>query len=252
MSNNIIITSIKSNADNRVLEKDDKGYYLVNAGAVNVFNSAGDYYTADGVRDLLMTPGGAFRRRLESGNLRSEVEHPRYQPGMSKHQFFNRNLRIDLNNTCAHIRDVILEETDAPSGYRNDKIVVIKLWLKPSGVKGDALKTSLDNPDENTCFSIRSFTKDTWVGGVKVKKLQQVVTWDWVLEPGINVATKWKTLGIESMDECNISLEDISTDSGDISECLECSLESQDEKLMVKELITNAKETSRYDIVDKW
>jgi len=251
MSGKIIISSVKTNVDNRKLEKDENGYYLINVGGFNVFNSAGDYYTAEGVKDLLMKPNGAFQRRLKAGNLRSEVEHPKFVPGMSKHEFFNRNLKIDLNNTCAHIRDVILEPTNDSSGYRNDKFILCKLWLKPSGVKGDALQKSLDNPDENTCFSIRSFTKDTFINGVNVKKLVQVITWDWVVEPGIATATKFKTLGVESMDEVAIELDDISN-GDDISECLECSLESHDEKMLVKELIKNSKSESKYDIVNKW
>jgi len=40
----VVFTTVKSNGDNRKLEKDDNGYYKVTLGALNVFNSANQYY----------------------------------------------------------------------------------------------------------------------------------------------------------------------------------------------------------------
>ena len=251
MGNKITITSVKSKDDNRKLKKDDKGYYLVNAGAYNIFNSAGDYYTAKGVENKLREPGSVFQRRLRSGNLRSEVEHPRWNKGMSKNEFVQRNLKVDFTNTCGHIRDIVLTPTNIASGYGNDKILKVQIWIKPSGPHGDALGKSLENTEENTCFSVRSFTDDKRINGIVIKRLLQVVTWDWVGEPGISLATKWKTLSIESTDQCTIDIDDIVNDDGDLNECVECSLESADEKDMLKDIVSNDN-TASYNFLDKW
>jgi hypothetical protein len=176
-------------------------------------------------------------RRLKAGNLKGEVGHPKYLPGMTRDQYYNRNMKIYETNTCFHIRDIILEPTDIDSGYDGDKVVMIKGWIKPSGPKGDALKKDLDNPDVNVNFSIRSFTKNEVISGVTVKRIAQVVVWDWVTEPGIPYATKWKSLGIESIDRFDMSIEDLSDNHGGINKCLECSLESEDIKVMTKLLI---------------
>jgi len=252
MSNNIVFTSVKSNADNRLLEKDDNGYYKVTLGALNMFNSAGEFYTINGVRDMFINKSSSLQRRIKNGFLKSEVGHPNLQPGMSKEQFFNRNLRIEETNTCMHIRDLILVDTNESSGGPDgSNIILVQGWVKPSGPKGDFLQKALDNPDENVAFSVRSFTKNSVVKGVVVKQIVQLITYDYVTEPGISVATKWKKLGIESMDLCDMDLDVISSNE-EIDECYGCSLENNDERLIVEEIISNTATTKNNSIIDSW
>ena len=256
MANEVIFTSVKYNADNKVLEKDDKGYYLITLGALNVFNSAGEYYTANGVRDMFTDKSSSLMRRLGNGFLKAEVGHPKLQPGMSKTDFFNRNLRIEETNTCAHIRDLILVDTNTPSGIGNEKIILIKGWVKPAGPKGDFLQKAFDDPDENIAFSVRSFTNNKLVGTNYIKTIAQLVTFDYVTEPGIEYATKRRTLGVESRDSFTMDICDISNeDSTGLNICYECSLESNDEKELVKELIHNVNSNTNSNnksILDNW
>jgi len=237
----IIISTVKSPQDNRKLKKDDKGYYYVTLGALNAFNSTGEFYDIEGVKDLLVSDSSALSRRLKAGNLKGEVDHPQYVPGTPKAAFYNRNMKILLSNTSHHIRDIELVPTNKDSGMSGKgKYTLIKAWVKPSGAHGDALKEALENPEENVAFSIRCFTMNVRVNGIMVKKITQIITWDWVNEPGMADATKWKSLGIESLDMCEMDLEDIGNED-DINECFNCSLESNDEKNITLEIIHNAK-----------
>lgn len=239
----IIISTVKSKQDNRKLKKDDKGYYYITLGALNAFNSAGEFYDIEGVNDLLTSESSVLYRRLKTGALKGEVGHPEYTVGTPKAAFYSRNMKILLSNTSHHIRDIELITTKKGSGISNKgNTVLIKAWVKPSGPFGDALKEALENTDENVAFSIRCFTMNTKVNGIIIKKITQIITWDWVNEPGMSVATKWKELGIESLDVCDIDIDDIGTGE-DINECFNCSLESGDERDITKELLHNS---SRY------
>ncbi len=250
----VVFTTIKSNTDNRKLETDGRGYYKITLGALNVFNSANEYYKLDdNVKKLFTEDSSVLIRRIKSGSLKSEVGHPKLIPGMTRNDYFARNLRIEETNICAHIRDIMLEETDIDSGYGNgDKVVLVSGWVAPSGVHGEALKKDLENPDVNVAFSIRSFTKNKMIGGTVVKYIGQVVTWDWVNEPGINHATKWKTIGIESADKFSMSIEELKGDDEDINICLNCSLESNDERELTKDLINTLEKDTNKNIILDW
>jgi len=257
MGKKVAFTTIKASTQNADLKKDDRGYYYVTLGALNIFNSANEFYILDkSVEDLFTKDSSVLMRRLKAGYLKGEVGHPKLEQGMSREQFFARNMRIDERNVCVHIRDIILEETDQDSGFGDgSKIVMVSGWIKPSGPHADALERDLENPDVNVAFSIRSFTKNNVVNGVVVKRIGQVITWDWVTEPGIKAANKWTKLGIESKDITTLDLEDISNPNDDINECFNCSLESGDEREIVKELINNFKhETNNKndDFLKEW
>ena len=241
MGKKVVFTTIKANTQNADLKKDDKGYYYVTLGALNVFNSANEFYILDkSVEDLFTKDSSVLMRRLKAGYLKGEVGHPKLEQGMTREQFFARNMRIDERNVCVHIRDIILEETDIDSGFGDgSKVVTVSGWVKPSGPHAEALERDLENPDVNVAFSIRSFTNNRLQNGVVVKRIGQVITWDWVTEPGIASANKWTKLGIESRDVVSLDLEDIANSDENINECFNCSLESNDEREIVKEMITN-------------
>ena len=73
--------------------------------------------------------------------------------------------------------------------------------VKPSGPRGPALRESLDNPDENVAFSVRSLTNDTFENGGHQKHMKQLITWDYVNEPGISIATKYNAPSLEELSE---------------------------------------------------
>jgi len=208
MGNKVVFTSVKTKSvKNAHLEKDSDGYYTITLGALNVYNSAGNYYALDGAKELF-AGSSSLMRRINNGFLKAETGHPKRTPGSTIGEFMSRILRIEESNVCAHIKEVTLEETNEKEPGSNANIVLIVGKVKPEGPMMDALVTALENPEANVAFSIRSITNDRMVNGVIVKTLKNIVTWDFVTEPGISRATKWQTLGIEDLELFAADLDD--------------------------------------------
>ena len=77
-------------------------------------------------------------------------------------------------------------------------IIAVVGKIRPSGPNAKALQDMLDNPEENVCFSVRSFTEDSIANGRITKLVKHIVCWDLVTEPGIKYATKYNTPSLES------------------------------------------------------
>lgn len=180
---------------------DSNGYYSVVLGGLNCYNSAGEYYVADGVIDMFRN-SSSFMRRIKSGSLYSEVGHPRKQPGMTNSTYYSRIIDIDDTNICGHISEVSL---DMEYGRKypalgNPEMVAIIGKVKPAGPKADTLKLSLENTKQNTAFSVRGLT-DNFERNNRVERvLTQIITYDHVIEPGIKAACKAYTPGLETFD----------------------------------------------------
>ena len=188
------------------LKCDEDGYYTVVLGALDFYNSVGAYYPNGESAKELFKASSSFMRRIASGALRGEYGHPRMGAGMAPRDFMARCNDILETNVSHHIRKVWVDYTSV-KGPDGRPCIAIMGEVKPSGPMGDALKASLDNPSENVCFSIRSFTRDQMTNGVIHKHLLQIVTWDYVNEPGISVATKWKAPTLESFDEMEVTID---------------------------------------------
>lgn len=197
MSGNIVYqnTTLVGSTKTGVLKPDANGYYELILGAFNYHNSAGAYYTLEPLKVLLQS-SSSLMRRVQRGALRSEYGHPRFTSNMSKRDIILRVLDIMEDRTCAHIKSIQLDEERVINN--GQKVAAIIGMVKPSGPMGDALAQQLANPDENVCFSVRSLTDDTQVHGKLYKAVQEIVTWDYVNEPGIDVATKYHAPGLES------------------------------------------------------
>ena len=231
MNDQIVFSYVRTGAENKQIKKDDKGYYFITLGAFNAYNRSGAFYLMDGVRDLVENKSSSLNRRIRDGYLKGEAGHPNYETGMSKVEFYERNLKIEQTRISHHIRDIVFTDTKTPCGMPGKgNIVLVQAWLKPDGSMGDALKKSLDDPEQNVAFSIRCFTKDEMVNGTVIKQVVQIVTWDWVVEPGMKMANKFDTLNLESLDFTPISLRSlreynnelsISTEAADINVMLD-------------------------------
>lgn len=183
-----------------ILKPDEDGYYEMIIGGLNTFNSAGEYYTLEGAK-ALFEESSIFMRRVRNSSLYAEYAHPKKLPNMSMDQYINRILSIDENNVCCHIKEVWLDETYGKKHpeLNNPALVAIMAKVKPYGPKGVHLKESIENPSQNTSFSIRALTNDFYQRGQTVRVLQQIVTFDaCVSEPGIAIATKFQSPGLES------------------------------------------------------
>jgi hypothetical protein len=80
--------------------------------------------------------------------------------------------------------------------------------VKPSGAQGAFLKEQLENPKENVCFSIRSFTDDYYEKGVLCRDIKNIITFDYVNEPGIHIAEKFKNPALEDLQLVTLSKSD--------------------------------------------
>lgn len=209
-----------------ILKCDADGYYpgLV-LGALNHFNSQGKYYPLGPAKALFET-SSPFMRRVHSGNLRGECGHPRRGNSASERDFILRLNDIYEPNVSHHIRKVWLEEGTQDEQGR--PIVLILGDVKPAGPRGPALKAALDNPSEDVCFSIRCFTSDYPVGGTWYKAIREIVTWDWVNEPGISAAHKWRAPTLESIEEESTSLAFLASLAKETPRLAAYSLESKD------------------------
>lgn len=184
-----------------ILKPDADGYYTTVIGGLNAINSSGHWY-ADSARYLFegTDAKSILQRRIKAGNLKGEAGHPKPLPNMSIDDFKFRLLSVEETKVSHHIRRIILDDQFGKNNpeYGNDQMIGIIAEIKPTGPYGPGLKAAFDNPDENVCFSIRGFTDDSFARGRRVRTLFEVVTFDWVTEPGIAAATKWDSPACES------------------------------------------------------
>ena len=210
-NNSISLVNIKAIDTTKEIKRDEFGYYKITLGEFNNYSGNNHFYLVDGIREILTDSNNyTTARKLEKGALYGEMGHPYTPPGVDPNAALHRNLYIEPQNTSHHIRSVELVPTNTPSPIAGaGNIIKVVGWIKPSGPKGDLLEQSLSNPYENTAFSIRALHRFISFNGQKVKRLINIITWDWVQEPGIKTATKWSSLSLESKHICNIELEQL-------------------------------------------
>lgn len=194
-------TSLVGTGKQGVLSKDKNGYYEMVVGALNVFNSVGQYYVYEEAKSLF-EESSQFMRRVKRGVLAGENGHPKWLPGMDEDSYAHRLLSIYEDNICCHHKEIALD-FDRVKDEAGRPVIAIVSKLKPAGPHGPALEKSLENPDENVCFSIRAFTDDFKEPGRGLTKriLRTIVTWDRVLEPGLSIAEKYKSPGLEDLED---------------------------------------------------
>lgn len=187
------------------LKPDSDGYYTVVLGGLNVYNSAGAYYPLASAK-ALFEESSTFMRRVKSACLKAECGHPKKTPGMSMRDYLGRIMQIEETNVCCHIAEIWLDHENVKD-ESGRTVVAIMGKVKPTGPRGDALKAALDNPKENVCFSIRSLTDDRIEAGVLTKHIKNILTFDWVTEPGISFAKKYHSPALESLTEVSFSAQ---------------------------------------------
>lgn len=199
MNNRVIqfsCSALNGTGKQGVLPKDSDGYYTIPVGALNVFNSVGDYYPYEAAKNLFEN-SSSLMRRVSTGTLKGELGHPKPLPGQSLESYTTRVLTIEETNVCAHFSKIWID-FDNVRDSTGKPVIAILAKVAPSGPHSQALQSSLDNRKEDVCFSIRSFTEDVPMGGVKHRMLRNIVTWDCVTEPGLSVARKYNSPTLES------------------------------------------------------
>lgn len=180
-----------------VLKPDAQGRYDMVLGALEYPNSVGDIYTLKSAQEFFK-PGSSLMRRVGKGQLRSEYGHPKKLPGQSENEYLTRILTIEETLVCAHISDIYIDFDGVRDPETGNKIIAIRGKIKPSGPYGSVLKEMLDDPNQNVAFSIRSLTLNRQVGYRQHKDFTQIVTWDYVNEPGLAPANKYAVPTLES------------------------------------------------------
>jgi hypothetical protein len=193
-------TALKGTGKLGILRPNDNGYYRMPLGALNVFNSVGQYYTVDGARELFEGNSSPLQRRLQDNCLYGELGHPIQLPGQSDAQYVRRCRTIQENNQIVHILKVELD-FNSVKDEKGKPVIAIMGEIRPSGPHAHILEQALKNPNENACFSIRSFSTKTIIGGITHFKMVEVITWDKVTEPGIEYARKYYAPTLESFAE---------------------------------------------------
>lgn len=189
-------TSLEATNKKGIIPADKDGYRELPIGGLNILNSAGQWYDYNGAKELFES-SSQLMRRVKRGALRGEVGHPQPLPGQSMDDYTMRILTINEKNVCAHFSEIYLNFNDF-KGEDGKPIIAIMGKVAPSGPFADMLERALNNPKENVCFSIRSFTQDSYKGGRYERVLKNVVTFDYVNEPGIHIAEKFKAPALES------------------------------------------------------
>lgn len=209
MSNNIrfVSTRLQNTGKKNILKPDENGYYRVVLGGLNIVNSVGEFYTADGNVRSLFSRSSDLMRRIENRNLKGENGHPKQMPGEKKEDYYRRAMTIEETNISHHILSVELDESFGRNNpeFKNPDIVGIIGMVCPCGPHGPALKAELDNPMINVNFSIRALSRNSYRSGRTIRTLEHIETWDWVTEPGLAVANKYSSPSLESFVDMTLS-----------------------------------------------
>lgn len=179
-----------------VLKPDKDGYYTMPVGGLNVYNSAGQYYAYEKAK-ALFEESSQFMRRVRKGVLYGEQGHPIRDPGMTEQDFVRRVLTIRETNTCCFHQSIWLD-FDSVKDSKGMPVIAIMSKVCPAGPLGEALRRDLETPGKNVAFSIRAFTIDRLERGTTIRDLDTIVTFDRVIEPGIEFATKFDSPATES------------------------------------------------------
>lgn len=183
-----------------ILKPDSDGYYTFVMGGLNTYNSAGEYYVAEGVVQMFES-STHFMRRIRNGALYAELGHPKRAPNVGLEEFYRRICSIDENNICGHISELWLDYDfgkNNPS-LNNPDFIAIMGKVKPTGPKATSLEQSLANPKQNTAFSIRGLTENNERNGRTERRLTEIITFDNVPEPGIAAACKAYNPSLENL-----------------------------------------------------
>jgi hypothetical protein len=198
-----------------IMTPDADGYFTVVVGALNSYNSAGEFYTAKDVVQLF-DGSSHFQRRIKSGALYAELGHPKKQLNQSMEQFYNRVVTIDEKSICGHFSEVWLDfnfgkqhpELNAPD------MIAIMAKVKPAGVNANALQLAFENPKQNLPFSIRGLTENKYINNRVERRLTNIITFDYVTEPGISIADKINAPGLENRRVARVASEAYSLREG--------------------------------------
>lgn len=180
-----------------------------------------------------MTEDSIFTRKLRKGCLSGELGHPSREPGMSDTDWFNRVTTVKEAQESHVITEITIDTT--AQDRNGNRFTGIRGKVIPSGPHKQVLIDKFNNPNTNVCFSVRSFAQDKFVNGKVVKYFLNIVTFDYVLEPGLAQANKWDSPALESFS----TVIDESTLKSVLHNKDDVSMEAAGAKIVAEEIMRN-------------
>lgn len=221
-------TVFSSKGKKGILTPDSDGYYEVVVGALNTYNSAGEYYTAEGAIALFEN-SSHLMRRIKNGALYAELGHPKKAPGMSMEQFYSRVVSIEETNICGHFSELRLDFKfgEKHPELNNKDLIAVVAKVKPAGPKANALQIALENPKQNAAFSVRGLTENKYKNGRVERRLTNIICYDHVTEPGVAVSDKYMAPGLEhrvALENHLNELTDVTVDKSTLTRVLKSNM----------------------------
>lgn len=183
----------------------------MNLGALNVENTSGIFYTAaPRVLDQFNKDSYAIRK-IKQKQLYGEGDHPAKTKEMlddirlrnDHSKDIARQYVIDFKELAMHIKSFKLTEVDVKDPITGLNKILITGLIKPFGKYKQQLTESLQNPNINTAFSIRTIMIEEIIHGRTNRTIVALITWDAVLSPGIPGSTDHGAMGFEA-DEVSV------------------------------------------------
>lgn len=190
-------TAKAQSGKSNILRPDATGYYEIISGVFGVHNSSGAYYPFNQAVKNLFASSSDLMSRVSNGRLYGEWGHPKMDPGTTMRDFLLKLLIIHEEKVSHHIKKIeLIEDFKDVNG---NTCAAVKLWVKPYGPAGQYVEQMFANGEQDGCFSLRSISMDKQdATGKLIKTPVKIITWDAVLEPGIQYACKQYHPGTES------------------------------------------------------
>lgn len=185
------VLSIKNGRKLGMIRPDEHGYYTVPMAVFGTVTDNRTYYEVEEFVHHITSPDSSFNKLLTDGKLMGELGHPMIALLPEDKQLI-RLMLIDEKQVSHNIGKLWTGEKLETGG----KIVYGK--VKPTGPNGDYLKQSLDDPCLNTSFSLRSIAQSRQENGITIRKIRQLITFDYVNGGGYQEAAKRYSPGVES------------------------------------------------------
>lgn len=236
------------NGSNKVgkLEPDENGYYKVVLGGFDIPNPQGNVYPYKAAKHLF-EESSTLMRNITSGNLYGEWGHPKRQPGQTLSNYIKRCSIVDEANIAFHIKKIEISESEVKDDSGNTVVSVIG-WVKGVGPKASEFDKMLANPDQNVCFSIRAATDDVPNANGKLNRnLTSIITWDFVVYPGLKVAQKYKSPALESFDSVSVGEEELRCLKFEIQNSKELAMEDAGALDVINEILNSPRQRRTFN-----
>ena len=163
---------------------DDDGYYndfpLAVLGSSTQNNT---YYHVEPFVKQITDEDSYVNKMLANGTLYGEYGHPALE-GLDKMAQLNRLATVAEDRRSHHFKRIRTGKT-----LENGCVLIVG-DIKPTGDYGPRLEENLREKFMNTCFSLRSITKQQQKDGLLMREMLKLITFDMVTAGGYYEASK--------------------------------------------------------------